>query len=174
MTGDLTKFTSLKLKAEGHVSYGDNNRGRIMGRCTVGTGNSTTIENVLYVEVLKHSLLSINQLCDKGYKVNFKSNDYTISSDPSGLPKEWKTPRDLTLDNVIGNIEKGDDTIVVQIYVDDIIFGSNNGELCETFVEIMKSEFEMSMIGELNYFLGLQVKQLKEGIFLNQSIARIC
>ena len=46
---------------------------------------------------------------------------------------------------------------------------------CETFVEIMKSEFEMSMMGELNYFLGLQVKQLKDGIFLNQaSIARIC
>jgi len=56
----------------------------------------------------------------------------------------------------------------VQVYVDDIIFGSNNGELCETFVEIMKSEFEMSMMGELNYFLVLQVKQLKYCIFLNQ------
>jgi len=72
MTRDLTKFTSLKLKAEGHVTYGDNNRGRILGRGAVGTGSSTTIENVLYVEGLKHSLLSINQLCDKGYKVNFK------------------------------------------------------------------------------------------------------
>ena len=53
--------------------------------------------------------------------------------------------------------------------MDDIIFGSNNGELCETFLEIMKSELEMSMMGKLNYFLGLQVKQLKEGIFLNQA-----
>jgi len=53
--------------------------------------------------------------------------------------------------------------------VDDKIFGSNNGKLCETFVEIMKSEFEMSMMGELNYILGLQVKQLKDGIFLNQA-----
>ena len=84
MTGDLTKFTSLKLKAEGHVTYGDNNRGTILGRGTVGTGNSTTIENVLYVEGLKHSLLSISQLCDKGYKANFKSNGCTISSDSSG------------------------------------------------------------------------------------------
>ncbi|XP_068492170.1 uncharacterized protein [Phaseolus vulgaris] len=83
MTGDLTKFTSLKLKAEGHVTYGDNNRGRILGRGTVGTGNSTTIENVFYVEELKHSLLSISQLYDKGYKVNFKSNGCTISSDSS-------------------------------------------------------------------------------------------
>jgi len=83
MTGDLTKFTSLKLKLEGHVTYGDNNRGRILGRGTVGTGNSTTIENVLYVEGLKHSLLSISQLCDKGYKVNFESKGCTISSDSS-------------------------------------------------------------------------------------------
>ena len=82
MTGDLTKFTSLKLKAEGHVTYGDNNRGRILGRGTVGTGNSTTIENVLYVEGLRHSLLSISQLCDKGYKVNFKSKGYTVSVTP--------------------------------------------------------------------------------------------
>ena len=52
--------------------------------------------------------------------------------------------------------------------MDDIIFESTNEKLCETFVEIMKSEFEMSMMGELNYFLGLQVKQLKDGIFLNQ------
>ena len=83
MIGDLTKFTSLKLKAEGHVTYGDNNRGRILGRGTVGTRNSTIIENVLYVEGLKHSLLSISQLCDKGYKVNFESKGCTISSDSS-------------------------------------------------------------------------------------------
>jgi len=65
--------------------------------------------------------------------------------------------------------KKNDDTILVQVYVDDIISGSNNEELCETFVKIMKSEFEMSMVGELNYFLGLQVKQLKDEIFLNQA-----
>jgi len=65
MTGDLTKFTSLKLKVEGHVTYGDNNCVRILGRGTIGTGNSTTIENVLYVEGLKHNLLSINQLCNR-------------------------------------------------------------------------------------------------------------
>jgi len=65
MTGDLTKFTSLKHKAEGHVTYGDNNHGRILGRGNVETRSSTTIENALYVEGLRHSLLSISQLCDK-------------------------------------------------------------------------------------------------------------
>ncbi|XP_068486648.1 uncharacterized protein [Phaseolus vulgaris] len=85
MTGDMAQFTSLKLKAEGHVTYGDNNRGRILGRGNVGTADSTTIENVLYVEGLKHSLLSISQLCDKGYKVNFETNNCTISSETSDL-----------------------------------------------------------------------------------------
>jgi len=84
MTGDVAQFTSLKLKAEGHVTYGDNNRGRILGRGNVGTEDSTTIENVLYVEGLKHSLLSISQLCDKGYKVNYETNTCTISSETSG------------------------------------------------------------------------------------------
>ena len=74
-----------------------------------------------------------------------------------------------TSDKTLFIKKKGDGIILVQVYVDDIIFGSNNGKLCETFVEIMKSDFEMSMMGELNYFLGLQVKQLKDGIFLNQA-----
>jgi len=55
MTSDLAQFTSLKLKDEGHVTYGDNNKGKIRERGNVSTENSTTIENVLYVEGLKHS-----------------------------------------------------------------------------------------------------------------------
>ena len=55
------------------------------------------------------------------------------------------------------------------MYVDDIIFGSNNNTLCEKFVTTMQEEFEMSMMGELTYFIGLQVKQLKHGTFLRQS-----
>ena len=51
---------------------------------------------------------------------------------------------------------------VCQIYVDGIIFGSTNPSFCEEFGEMMSREFEMSMIGELSFFLGLQIKQLKE------------
>ena len=64
--------------------------------------------------------------------------------------------------------KKREDIILVQVYVDDIIFGSTNEEMCEDFVKTMKSEFEMSMLGEMNFFLGLQVKQLKDGIFVSQ------
>ena len=55
------------------------------------------------------------------------------------------------------HVEK--DILIVQIYVDDIIFGSTNESLCQAFESCMKEEFEMSMMGELNYFLGLQIKQ---------------
>ena len=57
----------------------------------------------------------------------------------------------------------------MQIYIDDIIFGATQDSLCEEFVVAMKGEFEMSMMGELSFFLGLQVKQTKDGIFLCQS-----
>jgi len=57
---------------------------------------------------------------------------------------------------------------LVQIYVNDIIFGATNDCLCEEFVATMQGEFEMSMMGELSFFLGLQVKQLKDGIFRSQ------
>ena len=52
--------------------------------------------------------------------------------------------------------------------MDDIVFGSTIDHLAHEFSEEMKREFEMSMVGELNYFLGLQVKQRKDGIFISQ------
>ena len=65
--------------------------------------------------------------------------------------------------------KKDNDILLVQIYVDDIIFGSTNESLCKEFSIDMQSEFEMSMMGELNYFLGLQIKQTNDGIFVNHS-----
>ena len=52
--------------------------------------------------------------------------------------------------------------------MDDIVFGSTIDHLAQEFSEVMKKEFEMSMVGELNYFLGLQVKQRKDEIFISQ------
>ena len=59
--------------------------------------------------------------------------------------------------------------LIVQIYVDDIVFKSTNEKLCKDFESCTKKEFEMSMIGELNYFLGLQIKQRSDRIFINQA-----
>ena len=58
-----------------------------------------------------------------------------------------------------------DDVLIVLVYVDDIEFGSNDDGLIQGFSKLMQSEFEMSMLGELSYFLRLQISQLENGIF---------
>nr|GEU81060.1 retrovirus-related Pol polyprotein from transposon TNT 1-94 [Tanacetum cinerariifolium] len=60
------------------------------------------------------------------------------------------------------------DISLVQIYVDDIIFGATNKALCKSFKKLMKDMFQMSSMGELTFFLGLRVKQKKDGIFISQ------
>ncbi|KAJ9536572.1 hypothetical protein OSB04_un000221 [Centaurea solstitialis] len=64
---------------------------------------------------------------------------------------------------------EGDDILLVQIYVDDIIFGSTNSDMCTWFSDLMTTRFEMSMLRELSFFLGLQVLQKPDGILINQS-----
>ncbi|GJW16446.1 retrovirus-related pol polyprotein from transposon TNT 1-94 [Tanacetum coccineum] len=61
------------------------------------------------------------------------------------------------------------DILVVHVYIDDIIFGSTNPRYTQLFADLMKSRFEMSMMGEMTFFLGLQVNQSPRGIFINQS-----
>ncbi|GJY72964.1 putative ribonuclease H-like domain-containing protein [Tanacetum coccineum] len=61
-----------------------------------------------------------------------------------------------------------EDILLVHIYVDDIIFGSIKKELCLEFKKLMHDKFQMSSIGELTFFLGLQVKQKEDGIFISQ------
>ena len=65
--------------------------------------------------------------------------------------------------------KSNDDLLILQIYVDDIIFGATNHCLCEEFSKLMQGEFEMSMMSELKFFLGLQIKQCKDEIFINQT-----
>ncbi|GJW20383.1 retrovirus-related pol polyprotein from transposon TNT 1-94 [Tanacetum coccineum] len=73
------------------------------------------------------------------------------------------------VDNTLFTKKKSSNLIIVQIYVDDIIFGSTCQDMCDEFAKIMHDEFEMSMMGELNFLLGLQIKQMEDGIFFNQS-----
>ncbi|GJS66730.1 putative ribonuclease H-like domain-containing protein [Tanacetum coccineum] len=60
------------------------------------------------------------------------------------------------------------DILLVQVYVDDIIFGSTKKSLCFEFEKMMHKKFQMSSMGELTFFLGLQVKQKEDGIFISQ------
>nr|GEV79860.1 uncharacterized mitochondrial protein AtMg00810-like [Tanacetum cinerariifolium] len=93
-------------------------------------------------------------------------------------PKAWyETISTYLLENGFrrGTIDKTlfikkniDDILLVQVYVDDIIFGSTKKSLCDKFEQMMYKRFQMSYMGELNFFLGLQVKQKDNGIFISQ------
>jgi len=81
MTEDLSQLAILKLKPEGYVTYGDKNRGRILGKGNIETEETTIINDVLYVEGLKHNLLNISQLFDKRYKVKFEYENCLICNE---------------------------------------------------------------------------------------------
>lgn len=73
--------------------------------------------------------------------------------------KRGEVDKTLFIQKSKGNI------LICQIYVDDIIFGASSQSHVDKFVGCMTSTFEMSMVGELNYFLGLQIRQLSDACF---------
>jgi hypothetical protein len=112
----------------------------------------------------------------------YPDHDYKLSKALYGLkqaPRAWyECLRGFLIANAfkVGKVDPtlftktcNGDLFVCQIYVDDIIFGSTNQKSCEEFSRVIMQKFEMSMMGELNYFLGFQVKQLKEGTFISQT-----
>jgi hypothetical protein len=112
----------------------------------------------------------------------YPSQVYKLSKALYGLkqaPRAWYECLGDFLITTGFNVRKADPTLftktidkelfICQIYVEDIIFGSTNKSSCEEFCRIMIHKFEMSMMGELKYFLGLQIKQLQEGTFINQT-----
>jgi hypothetical protein len=107
---------------------------------------------------------------------------YKLSKALYGLkqvPRAWyECLRDFLISNAfkVGKVDPtlftktcNGDLFVCQIYVDDIIFGSTNQKSCEEFSRVMTQKFEMSMMGDLTYFLRFQVKQLKDGTFISQT-----
>jgi hypothetical protein len=112
----------------------------------------------------------------------YPDHDYRLSKALYGLKQALRAWYECLRDFIISNAFKdrnvdptlftktyNGDLFVCQIYVDDRIFGSTNQKSCEEFSRVMMQKFEMSMMGELNYFLGFQVKQLKEGTFISQT-----
>ncbi|GKE78418.1 retrovirus-related pol polyprotein from transposon TNT 1-94 [Tanacetum coccineum] len=75
----------------------------------------------------------------------------------------------ITVDPTLFIRRQGKYILLVQIYVDDIIFASTTPELCDQFLRITCLKFKMSMMGKISFFLGLQISQSPRGIFINQS-----
>jgi hypothetical protein len=112
----------------------------------------------------------------------YPTHVYKLSKALYGLkqaPRSWyKCLRDFLITNGF-KVRKADPTLftktiakdlfICQIYVDDIIFGSTNKSSCEEFSRIMIQKFKMSMMGELKYFFGFQIKKLQEGTFMCQT-----
>jgi hypothetical protein len=73
------------------------------------------------------------------------------------------------VDQTLFLLRQGRDILIVQVYMDDIVFGGSSNSLVARFADDMSREFVMSMMGELQFFLGLQIKQSKEGTFVHQA-----
>jgi hypothetical protein len=73
------------------------------------------------------------------------------------------------VDQTLFLLRQGRDILIVQVYVDDIVFGGSSNSLVARFAEDMSRELEMSMMGELQFILGIQIKQSKEGTFVHQA-----
>jgi hypothetical protein len=118
---------------------------------------------------------------------NFESEEYPnhvykLHKELYGLKQArrawYECLRDFPIDNGfrIGKADytfftrrMGKDLSVCRIYVDDIIFGSTTKSFCDEFSKIMTDRFEMSMMGELTFFLGFQIKQVEDGTFISQT-----
>ncbi|GJV61507.1 retrovirus-related pol polyprotein from transposon TNT 1-94 [Tanacetum coccineum] len=109
------------------------------------------------------------------YVYKLKKALYGLKQTPKAWydrPKSFLIKHEYSMgmvDNTLFTKKSKSHLIIVQIYVSDIIFSSTSQNLCDDFEKIMHDEFEMSMMGELNFFLGLQIKQIEDGIFFNQS-----
>jgi hypothetical protein len=114
--------------------------------------------------------------------IGYPTHVYKLSKTLYGLKQALRAWYECLRDFLITNgfkVRKADPTLftktiakdlfICQIYVDDIIFGSTNKSSCEEFSRIMIQKFQMSMMGELKYFLGFQIKQLQEGTFICQT-----
>ncbi|KAK6141848.1 hypothetical protein DH2020_024407 [Rehmannia glutinosa] len=110
---------------------------------------------------------------DKVYKL--KKALYGLKQVPSAwydTLSQFLTDNGFTkgkVDRTLFRIQVGESILFVQIYVDDIIFGSKNKEMCDKFSNLMQGKLEMSMMGEHTFFLGLQFKQWKDGTFISQT-----
>jgi hypothetical protein len=73
------------------------------------------------------------------------------------------------VDKTLFTLKHGNEFLLVQIYMEDSMFAGSSHTLVSSFQEMMEKEFQMSMMGELAFLLGIQVKQMKQGIFLHQA-----
>ncbi|GJQ94535.1 retrovirus-related pol polyprotein from transposon TNT 1-94 [Tanacetum coccineum] len=122
----------------------------------------------MFIAYADHKNITIFQMDVKMTFLNGPLKEEVYVSQLKGYYPEFQITSRLQVEK--SSIRRhGGDILLVQVYVDDIIFGSTNPDFSKRFANLMKNNFEMSMMGELKFFLGLQVHQSPRGIFISQS-----
>ncbi|GJY95171.1 retrovirus-related pol polyprotein from transposon TNT 1-94 [Tanacetum coccineum] len=134
------------------------------------------IESIrIFVANAANKNMMIFQMDVKTAFLNGELKEEVYFSQPKGFVDQdnpshvYKLKKALYVDPTLITRKAGNDLLLVQIYVDDIIFASANTALCNDFANLMTTKFKMSMMGQMSFFLGLQISQSPRGVFLNQS-----
>ncbi|GKC98089.1 retrovirus-related pol polyprotein from transposon TNT 1-94 [Tanacetum coccineum] len=129
----------------------------------------------IFVANATHKNMTIYQIDVKTAFLNDELKEEVYVSQPEGFVDQdnpshvYKLKKALYVDPTLFTQKAGNDLLLVQIYVDDIIFAFTNTAMCNKFANQMSTKFKMSMMGQMSFFLGLQISQSPKGIFINQS-----
>nr|GEV44327.1 uncharacterized mitochondrial protein AtMg00810-like [Tanacetum cinerariifolium] len=165
--GDMSSTTQTKsmtrvVKDQGGLSHMfDNDFHTCMFACFLSQKKPKRVHQALkvpsWIEAMQEELLQFKM-----------QKDWVLVDLPYGKRAIENGFQRGTIDQTLFIKKQKGDILLVQIYVDDIIFGATNKDLCKSFEKLIKDKFQMSSMGKLTFFLGLQVKQKKEGIFISQ------
>ncbi|GKA23727.1 putative ribonuclease H-like domain-containing protein, partial [Tanacetum coccineum] len=128
---------------------------------STGIFGNAYISQALYDERLVKAMQEEELASVQGFKKVWTQIYFLVGKKDNGFHR-GQIDKTLFIKRLKGDI------LLVQVYVDDIIFGSTKKSLCDEFEQIMHNRFQMSSMGELTFFLGLQVKQKEDGIFISQ------
>jgi hypothetical protein len=146
-------------------------QGTLLQESTPSHNYVLTLEEEVYIEQPEGFQLSENT----DYVCKLKKALYGLKQ----APRAWYSRLDKYLqqagfrkrsadNNLYIKVSQGN-ILLIEVYVDDIIFGSDDDRLSQKFAKDMQNEFEMSLLGELSFFLGLQIRQSNQGIFISQT-----
>nr|GEV60583.1 hypothetical protein [Tanacetum cinerariifolium] len=149
---------------------------RFISKRVTSQDDTPSLDNILTLTNRFKDILGVTTNTDdsNGVEADLGNMENHISASPT---LTFRIHKDHPKSQIIGPVDtpvqtrtkkQRGDFILVQVYVDDIIFRSLNLQLCREFEALMHEKFQMSAMGELNFFLGLQVLQKKDGIFLSQ------
>ncbi|KAG6471756.1 hypothetical protein ZIOFF_069202 [Zingiber officinale] len=185
MCGKKENFSDLDESFQSTMKFGNNQVVPVMGKgsipITLENGKKSCIGGVYCVPNLHHNLLSVGQLQEKNYDLNFRRGVCTIRDERLSLIAKvdmnnyWLFPITLSHDDLCPyehtlyvKSSSAGDILIVCLYVDDLIYTRNNQKMMADFRVVMIRQFEMMDLGLMSFFLGIEVTQSDRGIFISK------